>query len=85
MSIILSLLGIVGSVLMLKYREYIGNLMGEAEWMMKVGGVYNVVIIAAIFIFFWSLATLTGTTDILFRPLLWLIPGVNTGTQTSDF
>lgn len=85
MSIVLSLLGIVGSVLMLKYREYIGNLMGEAEWMMRVGGVYNVVIIAAIFIFFWSLATLTGTTEILFRPLLWLIPGVNRGTPASDF
>ena len=85
MSTILSLLGIVGSVLMLKYREYIGNLMGEAEWMMRVGGVYNVVVIMAIFIFFWSLASLTGTTDILFRPLLWLIPGVNKGAPTSDF
>lgn len=70
---------------MLKYREYIGNFMGEAEWMNKVGGVYNVVIFAAIFIFFWSLASLTGTSDILFRPLLWLIPGVNKGQPQTDF
>lgn len=79
MSVFLSLLGIAGSVLMLKYRESIGNIMGEADWMSKVGGVYNFVIILAIFIFFWSLATLTGTTEILFAPLLWLIPGVQRG------
>lgn len=76
MSVLLSLLGIAGSVLMLKYRESIGNMLSEADWMSKVGGVYNVVVIAAVFIFFWSLATLTGTTEILFSPLLWLIPGV---------
>lgn len=76
MTTLFSLLGIVGSVLMLKYRESIGNILGEADWMSKVGGIYNVVIIIAIFVFFWSLSTLTGTTEILFAPLLWLIPGV---------
>jgi hypothetical protein len=85
MSIFLSLVGIVGAFFMIKYREFIGNMMGEAAWMSKVGGVYNFVIIVAVFIFFWSLATLTGTTDILFRPLLWILPGINTGAPQSDF
>lgn len=76
MSVIFALLGMVGSFFMIKYREYIGDAIGEADWMSKVGGVYNVVVILAVFIFFWSLATLTGTTEILFSPLLWLIPGV---------
>ena len=84
MGYILPIIGIVGSFFLLKYREAIGNIMGEAEWMRKVGGVYNVVIIVAIFIFFWSLAELTGTTQILFSPLLWLIPGLHPATQT-DF
>lgn len=67
---------------MLKYRERLGDFMGEADWMKYVGGVYNFVIILAIFIFFWSLATLTGTTDILFTPFLYLLPGgINPGSQ----
>ena len=80
------IIGIIGSFFMIKYREYIGSMMGEADWMAKIGGVYNFVIVIAIFIFFWSLASLTGTTDLLFRPLLWLIPGLNQGTQgAGDF
>lgn len=82
MGFFLPILGIVGSVFMLKYREKIGDMIGDEEWMKYVGGNYNLVIIVAFFIFFWCLATLTGTTDILFQPILWLLPGVNTGGQT---
>ncbi|MBI5156210.1 hypothetical protein HZA45_02960 [Candidatus Peregrinibacteria bacterium] len=71
---ILSLIGIFGSFFMLYYREQVGNMLGEAEWMRKVGGVYNFVIILAILIFLWGLAEITGTTSILFRPILWLLP-----------
>ncbi len=71
----LSLLGIVLSITMLRYRERIGDFMGEADWMKYTGGVYNFVIILALFIFFWSLTSLTGTTEILFRPFLYLLPG----------
>lgn len=82
MHYILPLIGIVASVFMLKYRERLGDFMGEADWMHYVGGVYNFVIILALFIFFWSLASLTGTTDILFRPFLYLLPGgVNPRSQ----
>ena len=67
--------GVVASFFLIKYRERVGDMLGESDWAMKVGGIYNVVIIIAIFIFFWSLATLTGTTRILFAPILWFIPG----------
>ena len=77
------LLGIISSLAMLKYREQLGNFMGEADWMRYVGGVYNFVIVLAIFVFFWSIASLTGTTEYLFKPFLYLLPGGvrNSGDQ----
>jgi len=76
MKYILTLAGIFGSFAMMYWREPVGNMLGEADWMRKVGGVYNLIVIIALLIFFWSIAELTGTTDILFRPLLYLIPGL---------
>ena len=61
---------------MIRYRQQVGDMMGEAEWMRKIGGVYNVVILIAIILFFWCIAELTGTTDILFLPFTYLIPGL---------
>lgn len=82
MHIFLSLMGIVVALALLKYREPMGNMIGEAEWMQKVGGVYNVIIIISLLIFFWSLAELTGTTDMFFAPIKWMIPGMQvTGEQ----
>ncbi|MBI3332209.1 hypothetical protein HYZ99_04635 [Candidatus Peregrinibacteria bacterium] len=75
MRIFLGLLGIALSLVLLKYRERIGNMIGEAEWMQKIGGIYNVIILIALIIFFWSLAELTGTTNIFFAPLRMIIPG----------
>ncbi len=69
MTIFVGLLGIIASVVLVIKREAVGDLFGEAEWMQKVGGVYNVVIACAIFIFFWSLAYMTGTMDVLFSPI----------------
>lgn len=76
MSTFLAIFGIVGSLFLIKYRERVGEMLGEADWMAKVGGVYNFVVIIAVFIFFWSIASLTGTTNILFKPLLYIIPGM---------
>ncbi len=76
MSYVFAILGLVLSVAMLKYRERLGDFMGEADWMRYVGGVYNFVIILALFIFLWCLAVLTGTTEMLFSPFLYLLPGV---------
>lgn len=75
MQYFLSFLGILLSIAMLKYRERIGDFMGEADWMRYTGGVYNFVILLALFFFLWSIATLTGTTDVLFMPFLYLLPG----------
>ncbi len=72
---ILAILMIVGSFLMIKYRERVGDVFGEPEWAAKVGGVYNVVIIAAAILFFWGVAELTGTTGVLFAPFLNALPG----------
>jgi hypothetical protein len=80
MSIFLSLVGIVGSFFLIKYREKVGDMVGEADWMTKVGGVYNVMIFVAVFIFFWSIATLTGTTSVLFSFLRFL-PGLPKAEQ----
>lgn len=75
MNYALSIIGIVASFFLVKYRERVGEITGEAEWMRKVGGVYNVIIIAAIFLFFWSIAALTGTTNVLLKPITWILPG----------
>lgn len=74
MGTFLSLLGIVAAFFMMKYREKIGDMLGEAEWMQKIGGVYTFIILLALFIFIWSIAALTGTTGVLFAPLRWILP-----------
>lgn len=76
MRYVLSILGMIASLYLLKYREKVGDLIGEADWMNKVGGIYNIVIIFALMLFFWSVAVLTGTTDIFLKPLILLLPGV---------
>ncbi len=81
----LSILGIVASFFLLKYRQKTGDAIGEAEWMKKLGGVYMVVAIVAVLIFFWSVAELTGTTDIMFAPLRRLIPGTYQAAPVEPF
>ena len=72
MTIFFSLLGIAISYGLIRYREPVGDIVGNPDWALKVGGIYNVIILFGIFFFFWSLATLTGTTDVLFSPLLMI-------------
>ncbi|MDD3896633.1 MAG: hypothetical protein PHU04_02180 [Candidatus Peribacteraceae bacterium] len=69
-----AIIGLVIAFFLIKKRESVGNSLGEYEWMSYVGGIYGVVIIVAILIFFWSLATLTGTQDFFFTPLRLLFP-----------
>ena len=75
MSTFLSLIGIVGSFFLIKYRERAGDMIGDAAWMQPIGGIYNFLIIFSVFIFFFSVAALTGTTDIFFGWVRFLIPG----------
>lgn len=77
---VLGIIGIVGSFFLIRYREMVGDMIGDADWMKYVGGNYNLVVIIAVIIFFWSLAEMTGTTYLLFAPLRFLIPGLNNST-----
>lgn len=74
LKIILSTIGIISSFYMMRYREKVADMMGEAEWMGKIGGVYNVVVLFALFIFMWSIATLTGTDQFFFSWLKYVFP-----------
>ena len=76
---ILYTIGLIGPFFMIKYREVIGDFIGEANWMRKIGGVYNVVIIVAVIIFCWTIAEITGTTSILFSPLKGMFPEFRRG------
>lgn len=83
-----AVLGIIVSLLMIKYREKVGENVGEAEWMNKIGGVYNFVLILAVIMFFWSVAGLTGTTGIFFAPLRMVFGGIfglNNSTPIEEF
>lgn len=76
MKYFLSFFGIVLSFFMMKYRESIGDMFTEPDWLRDFGGIYNLVIFLAFFIFIWSIATITGTDQILFTPVTWIIPGL---------
>lgn len=73
---ILQVIGIICAFCMIKYREMIGDAIGEQTWMAYVGGVYNFIMIIAVFLFFWSVAGMTGTTGIFFAPLTWFFAGL---------
>ena len=68
------LIGIGTSFIFIYYREYIGDIIGEPEWAAKVGGIYNVMILFGILMFFWSVASISGTTDVFFYPLVMFLP-----------
>lgn len=76
LGIIFKLLVMALAVMMIKYRERIGEQLGDPLWTRYVGGIYNVVIIVAIFLFFWALASLTGTQKIFFFPFYMVMGGV---------
>lgn len=75
MKYIFAIIGIGFAFLLMKYRESIGDSIGDQEWMKYVGGIYNLVVIIGVLIFFWSLATLTGTEDIFLAPIIWIFGG----------
>lgn len=74
MHIFFGILGIAAGFFLIKYREAVGDMVGDPPWASKIGGIYNVIILLGIFIFFWSIATITGTTQILFSPLTGMFP-----------
>lgn len=85
MKFLFGIIGLVGSFFILRFREYIGDMIGDADWMRYVGGPYNLVVLIALFIFFWSIAAMTGTEDVFVRPILWLFPGGRGGQAVDAF
>lgn len=81
---ILPSLGIVFAFVLIKYREQIGDTFGDADWLRPIGGVYFAIVYIAIFIIFWCISVMTGTTGILFKPFLWLFPTLGKGTVQPD-
>jgi len=69
-----NILVIILGIVVIKFREKIADLIGNAEWMRYVGGVYNFVIIIGIFLFLFGIARLTGTVDILMAPIYSVLP-----------
>jgi hypothetical protein len=84
MHYVLAIIGIITSIALMHYRQQCGDFLGEADWMYYVGGVYNFIVICGILVLFWSLASLFGITDILFAPILYLIPGPTRSSGGGD-
>ncbi len=66
------LLAIVASFLLIKYRERIVGMTGKFGWAEKflgMGGTYRFFIILGVVTFLWGVASITGTTDVLLKPL----------------
>ncbi len=81
MEIAIPIGGIIFAFILIKYREQIGDVFGDPEWMHALGGIHYVIVFIAIFIIFWSIAYATDTTEILFRPVLLLFPTLGQRAQ----
>lgn len=57
------------AIVMIRYRRIVGDMCGNAQWMLKVGGIHNLVIIVAIFMVLLSLLMIFHLTDVFFVPL----------------
>jgi hypothetical protein len=79
MTYVLSIFGICAAIAMIKYRGQITDIIGEPDWMRVFGNANNFVVFLAVFIIFFCIAASTGTIDILFSPILWILPGVHGG------
>ncbi|HAI98108.1 TPA: hypothetical protein DCL30_01015 [Candidatus Peribacteria bacterium] len=73
MHFFLGFIGILLSVGIIRYREAIGDTIGEAEWMRKIGGVYMVTIYFAICLFIYSFLSMFGLQDMLLTPIVRLL------------
>ncbi|HLC75687.1 MAG TPA: hypothetical protein VJB82_01015 [Candidatus Peribacterales bacterium] len=73
------LIAIIASFFLIKYRERVVATTGKFDWCEKylgMGGTYRFMVILAVFLFLWGVASITGTTDVLLSPLRGLFsPG----------
>ena len=75
------ILAIIAAFCLIKYRESIvRNVTGKIGWAEKylgMGGSYRLMVILAVVLFIWGLASITGMTHILLGPLAKVAqPGV---------
>lgn len=68
--VILGLIGIALSFFIIKFRRMIGDTIGDAPWMQRVGGIFTITIFAAMGIFLWSLLMIFGLENAFLGPLL---------------
>lgn len=76
LSWLLSFFGLIAPYFMVKYREQIIEMTGKFSWAERYlgnGGSYNVIVLFAIFLFFFSLLYITGYSHVLFS---WITPYV---------
>ena len=76
MSIFLGFIAIGFGAVLIYFREACADMVGEPAWAGKVGGMQIVLVIVGILMCFWGLATMTGTSDILFSPMTRFLPGL---------
>lgn len=74
------------AIAMIRYREGLGDIIGQADWMRKVGGNLGVIMIVSVLLFFFGIAKMTGTTNIFLAPLKFLLPfvGGSSGAAPSN-
>lgn len=61
---------------MIKFRERIADMIGEAQWMRYVGGVYIFIVILGVLMVLFGIARMTGTTQVLMAPIYGVIPSM---------
>lgn len=83
------ILAIIGSFLLIKYRERVVATTGKFAWCEKYlgyGGTYRFMVILAVVLFLWGVASITGTTDVLLGPLRGVfMPAGTPQSDVSDF
>tara|TARA_Y100000310_G_scaffold115120_1_gene113655 strand:+ start:1249 stop:1494 length:246 start_codon:yes stop_codon:yes gene_type:complete len=67
---LIGFLGLIVAIIFIRYRRIVGDMFGNAQWMLKVGGIHNIVIIVAILLTLWSLLMIFHLEEVFFIPLL---------------
>ena len=75
MKYFLILIGYILAFCLIKFRQQIGDNFGEPAWADRIGGIYNLMIILGVILFFWCTAAITGTTKIFLYPLYIVLGG----------
>jgi hypothetical protein len=70
------IIAIILAFFLLKYREQVVSFTGKfafAEKYLGQGGTYRLMVILAVLVFIWGVASMTGTTDVFLSPLTFFL------------